>query len=235
LRNSKELSLIVSNVSPQLILFLVSDELNTWYLGHYQAYTVGKVLHRDLSENNLMFKRKDGAVKGIVNDWDMASILNDAGEVPTSAAKHRTGTIPFMARDLLVSNPPPHLYRHDLESFFFVLVWAAIHHDLKTKTRLPTVHRLEKWNAELSVALDAKSAFVFSMQTSDEVLGLMLEDMEELLEWIDPLLDLFRAATSSMPKKKDVKAITAYDYATYGGRLTFHAFMAAISQTPRSS
>ena len=77
----------MSKVSP-LFLFLVSDELNTWYLGHYQAYTVGKVLHRDLSENNLMFKRKDGEVKGIVNDWDMASILNDAGEVLTSAAKH---------------------------------------------------------------------------------------------------------------------------------------------------
>ena len=140
-----------------------------------------------------------------------------------------------MARDLLVSNPPPHLYRHDLESFFFMLVWAAIHYDLKTKTRLPTVQRLEKWNAELSVAMDAKSAFVFSMQISDEVLELMLEDMEELLEWIDPLLDLFRAATSSMPKKRDFKAVAEYDYTTYGGRLTFHTFMAAINEIPRSS
>ena len=82
----------MSTVSP-LFLFLVSDELNTWYLGHYQAYTVGKVLHRDLSENNLMFKHKDGEVKGIVNDWDTASILNDAGEVPTLAAKHWTGIV----------------------------------------------------------------------------------------------------------------------------------------------
>jgi len=90
-----------------------------------------------------MFQRKDGNAKGIVNDWDMASILNDAGEVPTSAAKHRTGTIPFMARDLLVENPPPRLYRHDLESFFFVLVWAAIDYDLKNKIRLNTVPRLE--------------------------------------------------------------------------------------------
>ena len=203
-------------------------------LGHYQAYTVGKVLHRDLSENNLMFQRKDGKAKGIVNDWDMASILNDAGEVPTSAAKHRTGTIPFMARDLLVENPPPHLYRHDLESFFFVLVWAAIHYDLKNKIRLNTVPRLEQWNSHLSLALDVKSAFVTSGQTSDEVLELVREDMEELIEWIEPLLDLFRAATSSRPKKRDVSAVAEYDYATYGGRLTFHSFMAAIDQKSRS-
>ena len=202
--------------------------------GHYQAYTVGKVLHRDLSENNLMFQRKDGKAKGIVNDWDMASILNDAGEVPTSAAKHRTGTIPFMARDLLVENPSPHLYRHDIESFFFVLVWAAIHYDLKNKIRLNAVPRLERWNSELSLAFDVKSAFVIGMQTSDEVLELVRKDMEELLEWIDPLLDLFRAATLSMPKKRNTKAVAEYNYATYGGRLTFESFMAAIDQAPRS-
>ena len=180
-----------------------------------------------------MFKRKDGKVKGIVNDWDMASILNDAGEVPTSAAKHRTGTIPFMARDLLVSNPPPHLYRHDLESFFFVLVWAAIHYDLTNRIRLDTVQRLKQWNAELSVALDAKVSFI--METSDDVLDFVREEMREVLGWIDPLLDLFRAATLSKPKKRDFKAVAEYDYATYGGRLTFHTFMAAINEIPRSA
>ena len=88
-------------------------------------------------------------------------------------------TTSYYIEDLSAPNPPP-LYRHDLESFFFMLVWAAIHYDLKTKTCLPTIQRLEKWDsdAELSVALDVKSAFVFSMQTSDEVLELMLEDME---------------------------------------------------------
>jgi len=74
------------------------------------------------------------------------------------------------------------------------------------------------------------------MQTSDEVLELVRKDMEELLEWIDPLLDLFRAGTRtlSMPKKRNTKAVAEYDYATNGGHLTFQSFMAAIDQTPRS-
>ncbi|KAF5383649.1 hypothetical protein D9615_003848 [Tricholomella constricta] len=98
---------------------------------HYHAYTDAKVLHRDLSENNLMFKRtddtSDGKVKGILNDWDMASDVEANDEILPSTATHRIGTIPFMAIDLLVVNkrPPPHLYRHDLESFFYILVWAA--------------------------------------------------------------------------------------------------------------
>ena len=38
-------------------------------LGHYHAYTTGKVLHRDLSENNLMFSRDGSSIKGILNDY----------------------------------------------------------------------------------------------------------------------------------------------------------------------
>ena len=44
----------------------------------------------------------------------------------------RTTSYLSYIEDHLVPNPPPHLYRHDLESFFFMLVWAAIHYDLKT-------------------------------------------------------------------------------------------------------
>lgn len=43
---------------------------------------------------------------------------------------YRTGTGPFMALDLLVDGyDPPLLYRHDLESFFFILVWTCAVYD----------------------------------------------------------------------------------------------------------
>ncbi|TCD63011.1 hypothetical protein EIP91_006103 [Steccherinum ochraceum] len=38
-------------------------------------------------------------------------------------ARYRTGTGPFMAWDLLHLSVPSHQYRHDLESFFWVLIW----------------------------------------------------------------------------------------------------------------
>ncbi|TFK19410.1 hypothetical protein FA15DRAFT_760052 [Coprinopsis marcescibilis] len=100
---------------------------------HNEAYEKGEVLHRDLSENNLMFWRKkiaesdSSSVEGVLNDWDMASKLK-LKQVPKSAAKHRTGTLPFMAMEMLVQDPPAHLLRHDLESFFYILLWAAIHY-----------------------------------------------------------------------------------------------------------
>ncbi|EPT00198.1 hypothetical protein FOMPIDRAFT_1023967, partial [Fomitopsis schrenkii] len=41
-------------------------------------------------------------------------------------ARYRTSTGPFMAEELLLSNPPPaHKYRYDVESFFYVYVCGA--------------------------------------------------------------------------------------------------------------
>ncbi|TFK20262.1 hypothetical protein FA15DRAFT_721216 [Coprinopsis marcescibilis] len=105
-------------------------------IGHYLAYKKGRVLHRDLSENNSLFWRKpkdsgEGSeIKGVLNDWDMASLLSDE---PKSSEKHCTGTIPFMASDLLnkIGLPSPHFLRHDLESFLYILMWAIDNYDLK--------------------------------------------------------------------------------------------------------
>ncbi|KAJ6578638.1 hypothetical protein DFH09DRAFT_1361050 [Mycena vulgaris] len=44
----------------------------------------------------------------------------------------RRGTQPYMAIDLLGPDPPPHLYRHDLESLFYVILWVVTsYHDGK--------------------------------------------------------------------------------------------------------
>ncbi|KAJ7243571.1 hypothetical protein B0H12DRAFT_998246, partial [Mycena haematopus] len=78
-----------------------------------------KTIHRDISVSNLMFHEIDGKVYGVLNDFDFALRLK---ENPPSTSKHRTGTKPYMAIDLLVPHPPYHRYRHDLESFLYVLV-----------------------------------------------------------------------------------------------------------------
>jgi hypothetical protein len=120
-RNFRQYSWTAWSVSNPIASHVVSHLTPLSHLGHYHAYATGNVFHRDLSENNLMFKRDahSNSEKGVVNDWDVASHLDDKGEVPTSTARHRTGTIPFMACDLLVDEPPVHIYRHDLESFFY--------------------------------------------------------------------------------------------------------------------
>ncbi|OAX42207.1 hypothetical protein K503DRAFT_661385, partial [Rhizopogon vinicolor AM-OR11-026] len=84
------------------------------------------VRHRDISPSNLMFyfswdsSGRDVAV-GILNDYDLSSLKKG----PTG--RERTGTVPFMAIDLLtkksLAGEVEHLYRHDAESFIWVLTW----------------------------------------------------------------------------------------------------------------
>ncbi|KAJ7204052.1 hypothetical protein GGX14DRAFT_369090, partial [Mycena pura] len=57
---------------------------------------------------------------GVLNDFDLVVLWH---KEPRSTSKQRTGTEPYMAMDLLVTGPPPpHLYRFDLESLFYVIV-----------------------------------------------------------------------------------------------------------------
>ncbi|KAI0733639.1 hypothetical protein C8Q72DRAFT_881195 [Fomitopsis betulina] len=67
-----------------------------------------------------------------------AASQTDAGAQPVDPAlkpRYRTGTGPFMAMDLLRKGaPPPHLYRYDLESLFYILICVCAALDLKTKT-----------------------------------------------------------------------------------------------------
>ncbi len=86
--------------------------------GHRSLYEKGNILHRDISENNIIIT--DGDYKGMLIDLDLAK-ERDKGP---SGARHRTGTMEFMAIEVL--DGVSHTYRHDLESFFYVFLWTCI-------------------------------------------------------------------------------------------------------------
>jgi serine/threonine protein kinase len=92
--------------------------------GHRSLYYDGKILHRDISENNLIITeiKQKGDPRGKLIDLDLAKEL-DGGP---SGARHRTGTMEFMAIEVLEGRP--HTYRHDLESLFYVFLWVIICH-----------------------------------------------------------------------------------------------------------
>ena len=77
--------------------------------GHRWLFEHAGILHRDISLDNLMLRREGDKVYGVTS----------------ASSKQRTGTKPFMAIDLLRPDPSVHMYHHDLESMFYVLVWIT--------------------------------------------------------------------------------------------------------------
>ncbi|KAJ3723114.1 kinase-like domain-containing protein [Lentinula raphanica] len=95
---------------------------------HQWLYECPRILHRDISMGNIMFRRIDGKVYGVLNDFDLSCRLKDMDKGPTF--KHRTGTRPFMSHELL--NPgwqDGHYYRHDIESLFYVVLCMACRYE----------------------------------------------------------------------------------------------------------
>ncbi|EPT05418.1 hypothetical protein FOMPIDRAFT_1044752 [Fomitopsis schrenkii] len=140
-------------------------------VAHHWAYETSKVLHCDISLNNIMWFRRGEEIIGVLCGWDLAVDQENSewqaaniGQVDVATAppgedkgksvslrqsqhlpsrpsnveqpaatpenkvksRYRTCTGPFMAEELLFSNPPPaHKYRYDVESFFYVYVCGA--------------------------------------------------------------------------------------------------------------
>ena len=83
------------------------------------------IRHGDISYNNLMYDISEtNNPVGVVNDFDLATWVDHK-----TTNNDRTGTIPFMAIDLLDCEPDDHiprLYRHDIESFIWVLTYITV-------------------------------------------------------------------------------------------------------------
>ncbi|EDN05787.1 predicted protein [Histoplasma mississippiense (nom. inval.)] len=91
---------------------------------HRSLYLDGSILHRDISENNIIItdpEKADGH-SGMLIDLDLAKEVGSG----RSGARHQTGTMEFMAIEVLLNID--HTYRHDLESFFYVLIWQCARH-----------------------------------------------------------------------------------------------------------
>ncbi|KAK0189839.1 hypothetical protein F5146DRAFT_1224837 [Armillaria mellea] len=87
---------------------------------HKWLYDHPGILHRDISPGNIMWRRTvDSRIRGVLNDFDLSSLRTATR--PSSV--QRTGTLPYMAYHLLTNgDPPKHLYRHDIESIFYVIL-----------------------------------------------------------------------------------------------------------------
>ncbi|KAF5352948.1 hypothetical protein D9758_007906 [Tetrapyrgos nigripes] len=86
---------------------------------HRWLYDHPGILRCDISMQNIMVHRKR-------EYWRKAD--------PT--AQHRTGTLPFLARELLLGEVKKRRYRHDLESLFYVILCLCCRYTIRNGTTL---------------------------------------------------------------------------------------------------
>ncbi|OAA51794.1 serine/threonine-protein kinase Sgk2 [Metarhizium rileyi] len=115
---------------------------------HQSLYIKGRILHRDISSNNIIITKPEtsGGFKGMLIDLDLAKERDSK----PFGARNQTGTMQFMAIQVL--RGADHTYRHDLESFFHVLLWLCALCAWDEKRKLydedeaqPAVSILRKW------------------------------------------------------------------------------------------
>jgi hypothetical protein len=108
----------------------------------------------------MCYPSKDGqSWKALVNDYDLA-ILDDGVGTREATSKHRTGTAPFMAIQLLDKRAPlgvTHIYAYELESWFYIL----LHISLGYTHEVPKKDLLRAWRSRSwDTIFDMKYLFI---------------------------------------------------------------------------
>lgn len=168
---------------------------------------------------------------GVLIDWDNIDQGSEASN-PTLISSE-----PYLAIDYLLAKPWGHLYRYELESFVYILVWAATHYNLKAKTRTERVHKsLTQWITGASSDRGKEKEFFVRIKNGSarndwhDTVG---EDFEPLADSvIEPLLDLLSGGYADKPNRKKALQVD-YDYITCGGHITFKTFMERIGHFQR--
>ena len=108
------------------------------FVGVHKLRFDAQILHRDISANNIMYTVKDGKDWFVLIDFDLGVHVDENGHPLGHSSLHRTGTLPFMARELISDlagtyntshiniAQRQHCIRHDFESLFWVSLWCAI-------------------------------------------------------------------------------------------------------------
>ncbi|KAI8960297.1 hypothetical protein F5Y11DRAFT_358581 [Daldinia sp. FL1419] len=179
---------------------------------HQSLYTTGNILHRNISSNNIIITKptKTDGFKGMFIDLDLAKV-RDSGP---SGARHQTGTIQFMTVEVL--RKTHHTCRHDLESFFYVLLWMCTRQSWhNTFSRHDEQAPKESFLREWEIGSFAKIA---RSKEGDMTINRLERIMNEFLQSLDiaSLRPQVPVLMGSAPSKPDVildRTIKTFNYA----------------------
>lgn len=160
---------------------------------------------------------------------------------------HFTGNGPFLALDILNDSPfiaPAHIYRYDLESLFYILVWFCALFDPKKHDYRPSP-LLSVWEmSDMRQVAQAKTAIYSNPEHFDELFNDASPEYYKLQkDWAVPLWDLIEEVhVFTSKEKRELRgasqstsaraAVVTRIQAQREEVLTYNAFMKAIGEDP---
>ena len=215
-------------------------------LVHRWLYEVVGILHRDLSPNNIMYRRIEGKVYGVLMDFDLSSWTRSLAGNYTKTSQQRTGTPPYMAHGVLDGTDPMHMYRHDVESIFYIILMLATRYEvyslddgvgggLRARRELGQLPFHQWFNQSEYTTLSSSKHSFFGKPSMKLDLSPAFKDFGN---WIQGLRRAFHAGFHSresykmavsdeVPKMKlrSAPKTPEFDDETLGGHVTYSAFI----------
>ncbi|PHH73748.1 hypothetical protein CDD80_3606 [Ophiocordyceps camponoti-rufipedis] len=154
-------------------------------VAHESLFVRGGILHRDVSPDNILITKPEHAdgFKGILIDLDHAQTNDD--QMSYGRNHMPVGTEPFMGLDVL--RREEHTYRHDLESFFYCLLWLcakiAWRKDADLYSSRPKPSVVQFWVEELELFVDKK----LEQMVLEEEFAKILDEFPPHMEMLRPL------------------------------------------------
>ncbi len=101
----------------------------------------------------MMYRKRSNSkgkirILGVLNDFDLSSLI----PLKEAASLHRTGTPPYMAHELLGQSDVGHLYRHDVEAFYYVLLTLCCRYEIVQSAEGKVMRELQSEKAKIPFA-----------------------------------------------------------------------------------
>ena len=186
-----------------------------------------------------MYRRtEEGRIYGVLTDFDLSSFTVHLGSDYTKTSQQRTGTPPYMAYGLLGGSDTSHLYRHDVESLFYIILILATRYEmqggdergLRKRQGLDALPYDLWFNQPSYVAL---ASFKHTFLTTSGDLDLSPE-FEDFSGWLESLRQSFRRGVRSADdhvevlrvwRKRQNGAAPQFDEETMGGHVSYSALI----------